>query len=366
MNQNEIARPTVMEVNIQNFKYNIEQIRKNIKKETTIMPIMKANAYGTYLNTRLEVVNEFEIIGVATVDEGVQLRNIGFKKDIFVLNQPYINEIDQIIENNLIIGLSATEFLDEIKRQNKKIRVHLEIETGMGRTGITIDEIPRILEKIQETNNIKVEVKYTHMSSADIDEDYTKKQLNIFEAAIEIIKRRLETIQYIHASASNGIINFPKFQYNLIRPGMILYGYESSKGIGEKIEIKPVAKLKSKIIFIKTVTKGTTISYVRSFTTKRTSKIATIPIGYADGMRRCLSNNGVILIRGKKVPIIGKICMDSFMADVTDLEEVEVGDDVWIWDNDKITLEEIANKCDTINYEIISTIGARVPRIFLQ
>ena len=152
--------------------------------------------------------------------------------------------------------------------------------------------------------------------------------------------------------------------YNLVRPGMIMYGYESGEGISEKIELKPVAKLKSEITFLKKVKEGTSISYSRDFITKKESIIATIPIGYADGFRRCLSNNGQVVIHGQKVPIVGKVCMDSFMVDVTDLEDVKVGDEVWIWDNEQITLDEIAHQMNTINYEVISTISNRVPRKF--
>lgn len=366
MEEEKITRPTVMEVNIDNFKYNIEQIRKKLKPDTTIMPIMKANAYGTYLNTRLDVVNEFKIIGLATVDEGVELRKLGYAKNIFILNQPAVSEINKIIENDLIIGLSSKKFLEEVQKINQEMRVHIEIETGMGRTGISLEQIPSFLRQIRVTQNMKIEGIYTHLSSPDVDDQYTKEQLKVFQQAVEEITRQVTGIQYIHAVASNGIINYPEAHYNLVRPGMIMYGYESEEGINEKIALKPVTKLKSQITFLKTVKKGTSISYTRDFITKRESKIATIPIGYADGFRRSLSNNGQVVIRGQKVPIIGKVCMDSFMADVTDIEEVEVGDDVWIWDNEQITLDEIAHTNDTINYEIISTISARVPRKFIN
>ena len=366
MSEKEITRPTVMEINISNFRYNIEQIRKKLNPDTTIMPIMKANAYGTYLNTRLDIVNEFEIIGLATVDEGVNLRNVGYQKDIFILNQPYVSEIDKIIQNNLVIGLSSMDFLKEVQKQKKEMKVHIEIETGMGRTGITLEQIPSFIEKIKEATNIKIEGIYTHLSSPDIDDKYTRAQLETFQKAVEKITSQIKDIKYIHTSASNAIINYKEAQYNLVRPGMILYGYESGEGIQEKISLKPVAKLKSKITLLKMVEEGTSISYGRSFITSRKTKIATIPIGYADGFRRSLSNNGYVVIRGQKVPIIGKVCMDGFMADVTELNEVEVGDDVWIWDNDQITLDEIAHRCNTINYEIISTISSRVPRKFMD
>ena len=364
MNEQKPTRPTVLEINLDNFEYNLNQIKNKLKPETKIMPVIKANAYGTYINKRLDILNKFDIVAVAIVDEGEDLRKLGYEKEIFVLNQPDINEIEKITKNNLTIGLSSIEFLKEVKKQNKDLRVHIEIETGMGRTGVTLEKIEEFIEEIKNTKNIKVEGIYTHLSSADNDEEYTKKQLKIFSEAVEKITKKINTIKYIHSSASNGIVNYPEGQYNLVRAGMILYGYESGEGIKEKIDLKPVAKLKSKITYLKEVEKGTSISYGRRFITKKKSKIATIPIGYADGLRRCLSNKGEVLINGKKVPIIGSVCMDSFMADVTDLPEVKLGDTVYIWDNEKITLDEIAKKCDTINYEIISTISERVPREF--
>lgn len=145
-----------------------------------------------------------------------------------------------------------------------------------------------------------------------------------------------------------------------------MYGYESGEGISKKIDLKPVCKLKSKITLLKTVKSGTSIGYSRSYITDKETKVATIPIGYADGLRRDLSNNGEVYINGKKAPIIGKVCMDGFMADVTQIENVKIGDDVWIWDNENITLEEVAKKCDTINYEIMSCISDRVPRVFIE
>ena len=361
----DITRPTVLEVNLDNFKYNIEQIKKFLKPETLVMPVIKADGYGTYINKRLDIINNFDIVAVAIVDEGVELRKIGYKKDIFILNQPCITEIDKIIENDLSVGLCSNEFLEEAKKKNSKLRVHIEIETGMGRTGVDLENLDSFIEKIKENSNIKVEGVYTHLSSADEDFEYTRIQLEKFEKGVEKVKENFD-IKYVHSLASNGIINFKEYQHNLVRPGIIMYGYESGNGIKEKIDLKPVATLKSKITFLKEVEENTSISYGRRYITKRKSKIATVPIGYADGLRRVLSNVGEVIINNQKAPIVGSICMDSFMVDVTDLENVNIGDDVYIWNNKNITLEEIAKKCDTINYEILSTIGKRVPRKFIE
>lgn len=359
-------RPTIMEVNLDNFKFNINSIKSKLSSNTKIMPVIKANAYGTYINTRLDILNEFDVVAVAVVSEGIELRKIGYEKEIFVLNQPDIGEIDEIIEYNLTIGISSMEFVRTLGKRKEKVKVHIEIGTGMGRTGIHPDRTAEFIDFIAEYENIEIEGIYTHMSCADIDYEYTKRQINSFEKALEIAKEKIPNLKYIHSAASNGLVNFPEAQYNLVRPGIIMYGYESGEGILDKIDLKPVCKLKSKITLLKTVPAGTSIGYARSFITTRETKVATVPIGYADGLRRDLSNDGEVLINGQKVPIIGKVCMDGFMADVTDLAEVKMGDDVWIWDNEKITLEQVALKCNTINYEIMSTISNRVPRVFTE
>lgn len=360
---NDITRPTVLEVDLKAFKNNIEKIKKFLPEDVKIMPVIKANGYGTYINTRLEILNEFDIVALATVDEGVYIRKLGYEKEIFLLNQPYIDEIPKIIENDLISGISSDSFAKALGETGKEVKVHIEIGTGMGRTGINPK---RVVEYVQNLKpNVKIEGIYTHLSSADIDDEYTKKQLESFKFAVDQLKDKVD-LKYIHSHASNAILNFGKSGvYNLVRPGIIMYGYPSDIETCKKIDLEPVAKFKSKITFLKTVKEGTSIGYSRSFITTKETKVATIPIGYADGLRRALSNKGEVVVNGKKAKIIGKVCMDSFMIDVTDFEDVKVGDDVYIWDNEIITLEEVANLCDTINYEILSCISSRVPRVFI-
>ena len=358
-------RPTIMEVDIQKFNMNIDKIKKYVGNKK-LMPVIKANAYGTYINKNIEVINKFDIVAVAIVDEAIELRKLGYKKEIFILNQPYIEEIETIIKYDITIGISDNLFLEEILKVNEKIKVHLEIETGMNRTGIKIEDLKDFIDKIKNNQNIIVEGCYTHLSSADYDKNYTNKQLEIFRKAVEIIKDNFDTIKYIHSSASNGIINYNDNISNMVRPGIIMYGYESFENAKEKIDVEPICKLKTKITFIKEVGQDASISYSRKFITKKNMKIATIPIGYADGLRRQLSNKGTVVVNNQKTQILGNICMDSCMIDVTDIEKVEVGTDVYIWDNNIRTLEDIAKECNTINYEILSTISYRVPRIFIN
>ena len=360
----DITRPTYLEINLNNFEYNVEQIKKIVGPTVGIMPVIKANGYGTYINKRLDIINKFNIVAVATVDEGVSLRTLGYKKEIFILNQPFESEIEKIAEYNLVVGVSSYDFINKLSEVKKQFIIHIEIGTGMGRTGIHPYRIEAFLEKISD--NIKVEGVYTHLSSADIDEEYTRHQLYSFNVAVNKVKERVGELKYIHAAASTALLNFPEAHFNLVRPGIILYGYYNCEKDYNKIELKPVAKLKSKVTYLKEVEENTSIGYGRSFITDKKTKVATIPIGYADGFRRTFSNGWKVLINNKKVPIIGKICMDSFMADVTEIENIKIGDDVYIWDNESIKLEDLAKECDTINYEILCAIGERVPRKFIK
>ena len=360
----EITRPAYLEINLNNLQYNIEQIQKKVGENVKLMPVIKASGYGTYINRRLDVINQFDIVAVANVDEGAELRELGYEKEIFVLNQPYESEIDKIIKYNLVVGISSYGFAEKLAQTNKTVTVHVEIGTGMGRTGVHPYKIEKFLQSL--ASNIKVEGMYTHFSSADIDDEYSKHQLRSFNVAVEKAKEILGNIKYIHATASNALLNYPEARFNLVRPGIILYGYPGEDDTLKKIDLKPITKLKAKVVFLKEVPEDTSIGYSRSYITTRKTKVANVPIGYADGFRRNFSNGWEVLIKGKKVPIIGKVCMDSFMVDVTDIEDVQVGDEVIIWDNKNIKLKQLAEKCGTINYEILCTVGARVPRKFIN
>ena len=350
----------IMEVDINKFNNNIDNIKKIIGNKV-IMPIIKANGYGTYINKNVDVINKFDIVGVAVVDEGIELRELGYKKDIFVLNEPSIDEIDKIIKYDIVVGVCDKSILKKMIESKSKIRVHLEIETGMNRTGIKIDDLENILKLLKNTN-VMVEGVYTHLSSADKDEKYTNEQLNKFKEAVELSKKYYN-LKYIHSSASSGLLNYNDGVSNMVRPGIIIYGYKPFKNA--EIDITPICKLKAKIVFIKEVDKGVSISYSRTFITNKKMKIATIQIGYADGIRRGLSNKGKVVINNKLCNIVGNICMDSLMVDVTDID-VKVGDYAYIWDNDLIKLDDIADMCDTINYEIMTCISYRVPRVFIE
>ncbi len=357
-------RNTCLEVSRKAFLNNYKTIVEKVGENITVMPVVKANAYGTYLNKDSELMNNFSIVAVAIVEEAIQLRQCGYKNDILVLNQPYMEEIEAIVENDVIVGVSSLEFVREVCRKNKTIRVHIELETGMGRTGVGKYGLDNFIDAIK-TDNFIVEGVYTHLSSPDIDYEFTKKQINLFDESVEKIKDVFPSIKYVHMAASNGILNFDLGKCNMVRPGIILYGYPSSKSTLDKIVLEPVARFKTKISFIKEIEEGTAISYGRSFVSSCRMMVATVGAGYADGVKRSFSNKGYVAVNGKRCKILGKVCMDSFMVDVTDVD-AKIGDDVYIFDNQVVTLDELAGVAETINYEILSTIGERVPRKFID
>lgn len=358
-------RPTIMEINKKNFIDNINKIKKYVPNKELI-PIIKANGYGTHINKDLSLINPFNIVGVAIIDEAIELRRLNYKKDIFVLNQPSIDDLPDIIKYNITIGISELTFIKELIKVNKRVKVHLEIETGMNRTGINPKDLDNVLKLIEKNKNIIIEGIYTHLSSADNDPTYTKKQLEIFETVVNDLKPRIKTLKYIHSSASNGLLNYTDKVSNTVRPGLIIYGYETFKDSSKIIKVKPISTLKTKITFLKEVEKDTSISYGRKYISRDRIKVATIPIGYADGLRRELSNIGYVVIKKQKAPIIGSICMDSCMIDVTNIKNVKVGDEVYIWDNKIRTIDDIAEECHTINYEILCGISDRVQRVFID
>lgn len=360
---------TYLEVDLKEISENIKKIKNYVGENIELAPVIKADAYGEgaiHLKGTLED-NNIKIVSVALTDEAIELRKAGFEQKILILNELLESDLQDIIEYNLTPRISVYEIAEKLnklaKELDKVISIHIEIDTGMGRTGIKPKDSIKYVEKIQKLKNLKLEGIFTHFASADTDKEYTNIQIKTFQKVVEDLENKGIKFKYIHSLASGGILKYlNETKGNLIRPGIIMYGYMPHKEMENTIGVKPTATLKSKVVFVKEVEPGTKISYGGKFETQKKSKIATVPIGYADGIRRCLSNKGRVYVNGKYAPIIGMVCMDNFMIDVTEIQNVSIGDEVIIWDNEHITLEEVAEKSDTINYEILCTIGKRAKR----
>ncbi|MCX7982269.1 MAG: alanine racemase [Syntrophales bacterium] len=365
-----------VEVDLDNFKKNLAEIRRLIGTKTKIMQVVKADAYGhgaiEIANVALQ--NGASYLGVANADEGIQLRVTGIEQPIVILSPSPIGEIQDIIKYRLIPSVSDMAFAQELDRQCQRAQVilpvHVEVDTGMGRGGILSDEAVKIIERIASLSNIVIEGIFTHLASAEIKEDeYNRLQWAKFKTLLDKLAAKGLSIPLRHISNSGGILNFRSFDLDMVRPGLMSYGIYPARETMERASIVPVMSFKTRIVLLKEFPPGYSIGYNRTYTTCRPTKIATIPIGYGDGYGVVLSNQGEVLVRGKKAPVIGRVSMDMCTVDVTDIPGCEIGDEVVILGrqgNETITATDIAERAGTHAYEILCTLGKRAPRIFLQ
>lgn len=361
---------TELIVDLKKIAHNINEIRRIIGKNADVMPVVKARAYGTQIDCCAEFFHalNIKILGVARVSEGREVRKSGFSGDIVVINPCFENEIDSALDNNLVLSLSRLDFANKLnlmaKNRKKVCKIHLEINTGMNRTGINPNEVLEFITFIKSASNLKLDGVYTHFSSSDTNTHYTTKQMEIFIECIQRISENFD-INYMHCSNSGAVINLDKKYnnyFNLVRPGIAIYGHFSDTSLSNKINLQPATVLKSKVVHVHTKPPGSYVGYGGSFVTKRETKIAVVPLGYADGIPH--NYNGKVLINGQLASIISSVNMDNVLVDVTDVENISYGDEVYFWDNKIITVEDVAENCGTINYEILSRISPRVQRRF--
>lgn len=372
------TRPVALEINLDNLIYNIKTLKDSLKKETLIMAIVKADGYGhgaiTVSKTFLE--NGADRLGVSILPEAIELRRSGVHGPIIILNYTPPSQFEKILEYDLIQNIYSYEeakiLSDMAYKMNKTATVHIKIDTGMGRIGFLPNEKSiRDIKKINSLKNLKIEGIFTHFSSSDEkDKSYTRAQYKKFKWVIDELESEEVYIKIKHVSNSAAILDLPEYDLNMVRPGIILYGYYPSLEVDRsRIDIKPAMTLKSSISNIKTVPKDTSISYNRVFTTKRRSIIGTLPVGYGDGYSRMLTGKAKVAIKEKRIPIIGRICMDQMMVDLNALEDVDMKDEVVLFGYEKEvypSVEEIAKSLGTTNYEIICMISRRVPRVYVR
>ncbi len=369
----QFLRPTVAEIDLDALAHNYHQIRSRVHPGVRILAVVKDNAYG---HGAVVIARELErlgvdLLGVAIVGEGVELRDGGIKKPILILTGIYEEEIDSVIEYDLIpmvfdgeIGKSLS---DKADRRNRRVKVHLKFDTGMGRLGVPIEGAQKFLEQMKGFPNLVIDGVASHFSM--VDDEYTRSQLKAYKGVAELFREEGIRPTYWHISSSAPMVDFPDSWFNLVRPGIMIYGSYPNRDYIGRIALKPVMQLKTTIGCLKKVPAGTKISYGGTYITQRESLIATLPIGYGDGYNRLLSNRGEVLLRAKRVPVVGRICMDMTMVDVTDVDEVSPGDEVVLMGKqggDEITVEEIAEKIGTISYEVLCTVGKRVPRVYVR
>lgn len=359
--------------------HNAEQINANIRENSQILGVIKTDAYGHGAVPIAKVLEPLPYMwgfGVATVGEGIQLRSAGIKKPVLVLGYTFSDQVEAAVRNGLTFTVFerslAAALSEEAQRQNVTVPIHIKLDTGMSRVGFQDNEESyRTIKEIIGMPNLYVEGVFSHFSRADErDKTFALIQLERYRLILRHLDDDGISFPIRHFDASAGIIDIREGNFDLVRAGISLYGmYPSEEVRKNRVPLQPVLSLKSHVIFVKEVPPGTPVSYGGTFVTMRRTKIATIPVGYGDGYPRLLSNKGYVLIRGKQAPIIGRICMDMFMVDVTDIPGVVMGDEVTLIGRDgeeSIAVETLSELCGRCNYEFVCDLGQRVPRVFLK
>ncbi len=366
-------RPTFAEIDLKAIRYNLNKIKSIVDKDVKILGVVKADAYGHGMKEVSKAIIEegVDYLGVSSLDEAGELRNIGIKDNIIVLGVILPNETEGVLKFDVVQTISDLDIAKSLSRlsqkNNKNIKIHIKIDTGMGRLGFWHLEAVNFIKEIAKLKNIIIEGIFTHFPSAEEDIAFTKKQIEYFSSLIKELQKENINIPLKHTSNSMALIDFKESHMNMVRPGLIMYGLYPKNDLIENLKLKPALALKTKISFVNSVSKGRSISYGRTYITNKDTKIATIPVGYGDGYSRYLSSKGSILIKGKRSPIVGRVCMDMTMVDVGDFKDIKAGEDailIGTQGKESITVEEIANLTNTIPYEVVCNIGRRVPRIY--
>lgn len=368
---------TWVEINLDALKCNFDAVRETLPENIKILAVVKANAYGHgAIGVAKFLEDKADYLAVAATDEALELRKNGVNCPILILGHIPYGDYDNIVKYNVTPTISdfyEAELLSKAAvKAGVTVPLHIAVDTGMNRIGFKCDDSSiEEIKKIKKLPNIEIEGVFSHLAAADmLDKVYTKMQAEKFDDFVLKLKNAGINVSIKHLYNSAAIADLEK-KYDMVRQGIILYGLKPSDEVEfNNINVpQPVMSMKTRVVQVKTLPAGESISYGCTYTTEKETRVATLCAGYADGVTRVLSNNGEVLIRGKRAKIIGRVCMDQFMVDVTDIPEVEAGDTATIFGTDgkeTISVDEIAKKANTINYEIICNINSRVTRVYMK
>lgn len=379
MKKDRIYRRVYAKIDLDAIYHNMENIHGILKEGTQVMAVIKTDGYG---HGAVQIAQEIEPLpylygfAVAIIEEGLILRRHGITKPILILGYSFSDDYEEMIEYHIspsIFSYDTAKQLSKVAvKRNQKVSIHIKLDTGMSRIGYQItEESADEIQKISKLPNLEIEGIFTHFAKADErDKTHAKGQIACYDRMIKMLKERGVSIPKKHCSNSAGIMDLPEVNMDLVRAGIILYGLLPSDEVQtERLPLEPVMELKSEIVHVKTLEAGRTISYGGTYTLKEEQRIATIPVGYGDGYPRSLSNKGWVLIHGKKAPIRGRVCMDQFMVDVTEIPEAKIGDEVTLLGRDGqecLTMEQLGELSGRFNYEFACDIGKRIPRVFCK
>ena len=379
-----MVKRTWAEISLNAIEHNYNVIRNKVADDTKVCCVIKADGYG---HGAVELSQVYEKLGadffaVSNIDEGIEIRKSGSKLPIVILGYSPVSEAENLAEYDISQAVFSLEYAKELSEkcieEDCICKMHIKVDSGMSRIGFMCQEFPRDEYSIEEIceacclPNLEVEGLFTHFCVSDEDaegREFTNKQYENFIHVRDSLKKRGVDISVVHCSNSGAIEDYPETCCDMVRAGIILYGLAPSSKLADRLDLVPAMTLKTVVAFVKEVQKGATISYGRTFTADRKMKIATVPIGYADGFIRQNAKDGYMMVNGKKAKIVGRICMDQTMLDVTDIEDVKTGDEVVVFgtgENGEPTADSLAENTGTINYETVCLVGKRVPRIYIK
>lgn len=368
-------RPTYAEIDLSAIRDNIRAVRERVGPKVRIMPAVKANGYG---HGAVEVSRACldagaDVLCVAILEEAIELRDAGLGAPILVLGCSTPDAAGDIVRYDAASAVCDMDYAravsEEAVKQGKTASVHIKTDTGMGRIGVQPEDVLDVVLAVKAMPGLSVDGVFTHFPSADeADRTFTTAQIGVFEKILGGLRRHKVSIPIVHASNSGAVLAFPEADFDAVRPGIMIYGSYPSSEVVQSIPIREAMTLKTRIVFLKESEAGISVSYGRTHTLKRRSKVATLPIGYADGYQRALSNRGEAAVRGVKASVIGRVCMDQILIDVTDVPGVEMGDEVVLIGGgyDYLSANAVAERAGTISDETFCAITSRVPRVYIN
>lgn len=379
-----MVKRTWAEISLNAIEHNYNVIRNKVADDTKVCCVIKADGYGHGAVELSQIYEKLraDFFAVSNIDEGIEIRKSGSKLPIVILGYTPVSEAKNLAEYDISQAVFSLEYAKELSEKCVEedciCKMHIKVDSGMSRIGFMCQEFPRDEYSIEEIceacclPNLEVEGLFTHFCVSDEDaegREFTNKQYENFIHVRDSLKKRGVDISVVHCSNSGAIEDYPETCCDMVRAGIILYGLAPSSKLADRLDLVPAMTLKTVVAFVKEVQKGATISYGRTFTADRKMKIATVPIGYADGFIRQNAKDGYMTVNGKKAKIVGRICMDQTMLDVTDIEDVKTGDEVVVFgtgENGEPTADSLAENTGTINYETVCLVGKRVPRIYIK
>lgn len=368
--------PNEVTIDLGALRHNFFEIKRLAGPDTRVIGVVKADAYGHGMipvSRTLESAG-VDCLGVFELEEGLELRKAGCTVPIFIMMGITSDEVSDVVEHEFTPALFQIEIAEKLSRisaeRGKATPVHIKVDTGMTRLGVRLEDLKSFLEQLLTLKGIKLEGVFSHFAVADQPgHTFTDQQVKRFREAVEECTRLGVSLGGVHIANSGALLGNKGLDLGMVRPGILLYGFPPAEGWAEAASFKPVMSFKSRVIQVRTVPPGIPVSYGCTYVTKERRTIATIPVGYDDGYSRLLSNNGEVLIHGRRVPVVGRVCMNLTMMDVTGVEGVTVGDEVVLLGaqgKERITAEEIAARIGTINYEVYCTIGKSNRRVYID